>query len=276
VETRYRHTDFAPVRGELPLKPSRASLLGGAPKGMQPPREIVSRPVVSTRTPRKRTPALQDEVPRVHPQTIPEPRYVIPPARRTEDARILRRPARGTEAGPERAPPPRPPRYEEVRKLMPPPPAVILREQATTRGQTTTREQSTGQREIRTVPRPAQPAVVAPPASRPSAPGGVQTPRAPAGSMPPPATTTRSQTTPREQSIERREVRPVPRPVQPAVVAPPASRPAVPGSVQAPRARTEAAPQRGEAREGARERPLPGQPASQTYRGRDRENRDAR
>jgi hypothetical protein len=218
VENRYRHTDFAPVRGELPVKPSRASLSGGAPKGVQPPREIVSRPVVSTRTPRERMPALQDEAPRARTPAVPESRYVIPPARRAEDARTLPRPARGPAAGPERVPPPRPPRYEEVRKSMPPPPAVIPREQATPRGQATTREQSTQQREIRTVPRPAQPAVVAPPASRP----------------------------------------------------------AVPGSVQAPRARTEAAPQRGEAREGARERPLPGQPASQTYRGRDRENRDAR
>ena len=318
VETRYRHTDFAPVRGELPLKPSRASLLGGAPKGMQPPREIVSRPVVSTRTPRKRTPALQDEVPRIHPQTIPEPRYVIPPARRTEDARILPRPARGTEAGPERAPPPRPPRYEEVRKSRPPLPAVIPREQATTRGQATPREQGTEQREIRPVPRPTQPAVVAPPASRPGVPGSVQAPRARTESVPPPPTITSGQTTPREQGTERREARPVPRPVQPAVIAPPASRPSAPaatkrsqttpreqgierrevrpvprlpqpavvappasrpgvsGGVQAPRARTEAAPQRGEARQGARERPLPGQPASQTYRGRDRENRDAR
>ena len=184
----------------------------GAPKGVQPPREIVSRPVVSTRTPRERTPALQDEAPRVRIQAVPESRYVIPPARRAEDARTLPRPARGTEAGPERVPPPRPPRYEEVRKSMPPPPAVIPREQATTRGQSTTREQSTEQREIRTVPRLAQPAVVAPPASRPAVPGSVQSPRARTESVPPPPVTTRGQTTTREQGTERREVRPVPRP----------------------------------------------------------------
>jgi hypothetical protein len=243
---------------------------------VQPPREIVSRPVVSTRMPRERVQPWPDAAPRARTPAVPESRYVIPPTRRAEDARTLPRPARGTEAGPERVPPPRPPRYEEVRKSMPPPPAVIPREQAITRGQSTTREQSTGQREIRTVPRPAQPAVVAPPASRPAVPGSVQSPRARTESMPPPPVTMRGQTTPREQSTERREVGPVPRPPQPAVVAPPASRPAVPGSVQAPRARTEAAPQRGEAREGARERPLPGQPASQTYRGRDRESRDTR
>lgn len=80
VETRYRHTDFATVRGELPLKPSRASLLGGAPKGMQPPPEIVSRPVVSTRTPRERARPWQDEAPRIRSQAVPETRYKIPPA----------------------------------------------------------------------------------------------------------------------------------------------------------------------------------------------------
>jgi hypothetical protein len=45
---------------------------------------------------------------------------------------------------------------------------------------------------------------------------------------------------------------------------------------QAPRVPAEAAPPRGEAQQDKKERPLPGQPASQTYRGRDRENRDAR
>jgi len=278
VENRYRHTDFAPVRGELPIKPSRASLSGGAPKGVQPPREIVSRPVVSTRTPRERMPALQDEAPRARIQAVPESRYVIPPARRAEDARTLPRPARGTEAGPERAPPPRPPRYEEVRKSMPPPPAVIPREQATTtRGPTITREQSTEQREIRTAPRPAQPAVLAPPATRPAVSGSVQSPRVGTESVPAPPVTTRGQTMPREQGPGQREIRPVPRPAQPAVLAPPASRPAVPGSVQqAPRVPAMAAPPRGEVRQGGKERPLPGQPASQTYRGRDRDNRDAR
>ncbi|MHB1186186.1 DUF6600 domain-containing protein [Thiobacillus sp.] len=218
VETRYRQTDLAPARGDLPVKPSRASLSGGAPKGVQPPRAIVSRPVVSTRTPRERTPALQDEAPRVRTQAVPETRYVIPPERRGEDARTLPRPDRGTEAGPERAPPPRPPRYDEVRKSVTPPPAVTPREQATVRSRTTTREQST----------------------------------------------------------VRQEVRPAARPAQPAVVAPPASRPAVPGSVQAPRVRTEATPPREEVQQDKKERPLPGQPASQTYRGRDRDNRDAR
>ncbi|HSJ80435.1 MAG TPA: DUF6600 domain-containing protein, partial [Thiobacillus sp.] len=357
AETRYRHTDFAPVRGEVPLKPSRASLLGGAPKGTQPPREIISRPVVSTRTPREGVRPWQDEAPRVRSLAVPEPRYKVPPARRTEDARIRPRPPFGAETGPERAPPPRPPRYEEIRKsaipreqatvrgqsaireqrmreqgterrevrpvprppqpaeVAPPvvsrpsvparvqtprvrpeavpPPAITPREQATVRSEATIREQrmrerGAERREVRPVPGPGQPAEVAPPVvSRPSVPARVQTPRVRTEAVPAPAITPREQATVRsqptireqrmrEQGTERREIRPVPGPAQPAVLAPPGSRPAVPRSGQGTRTRTETAPIRGEAQQGGKERPLPGQPASRTYRGRDRDNRDAR
>lgn len=217
VETRYRHIDFAPVRGELPVNPVRASLYGGAPKGVQPPREIVTRPVVTTRVPRKQLQPWQDDAPHARPQAVPEPRYVIPPARRTEDARTLARPPFGAEAGPERTPPLRPPRYDEVKKSVTPP-AASMREQATVRTQPTTREQPT----------------------------------------------------------ERRGVQPEARPTPPSVTAPPVARPSAPASVQAPRTRAQDEKERGEARRDEKERPLPGQPASQTYRGRDRDNRDAR
>jgi len=261
MENRYRYTDFAPVRGELPVKPARASLFGGAPRGVAPPQEILSRPVVSTRMPHERTRPWQGEVPRVRPQALPEPRYVIPPARRAEDARTLPRPARGTEAGPERAPQPLPPRYGEVKKPVPPPPPAstrsqgTVRERETVRRQATTREQGPERREARPIQPPA--GAVPPPASRPAVPGGPQTPR------------------------EHTEAAPgrVPAPPQPMAV-PPASagRPTAPAGVQNRRERTEGAPPRGEARQERQDgkaRPLPGQPANQTYRGRDRENRDA-
>ncbi|MCD6706987.1 MAG: FecR family protein [Thiobacillus sp.] len=205
AETRFRHTDFAPVRGELPIKPSRASLVGGAPKGVRPPREIVSRPVVSTRPPRERVQPWPDAPPGAYPPVVPAPRYKVPPARRAEDARIRQRPPFGAETGPERSPPPRSPRYEEIRK------SAIPRAQATVRGQSAIREQGAARREVGPVPRPAPPAVVAPPV---------------------------------------------------------VSRPPVPGRVQDPRTRIESAPLRGEARQGGKERPLPGQPASRTYRAR--------
>jgi len=235
VENRYRHTDFAPVRGELPVKPSRASLFGGAPKGVQPPREIISRPVVLTRTPRERAQPWQDDTPRVRTQPAPQPRYVIPPARRIEDKRALPRPPFGAEAGPERVPLPLPPRYGEVKKPVAPPPVPTrshVRERETERSQLPTREQSTMRREVK----PA---------------------------MPP------------AQAVARSAQRVAP-PVQPAVVAPPAARPSAPASKQTPRTRSETAPARSEVRQDRNERPLPGQPASQTHRGRDRESRDER
>lgn len=257
AETRFRHTDLAPARGDLPVKPSRASLSGGAPRGIEPPREMVTRPVVSTRLPRERVPALQDAAPRVRTQAAPEPRYVVPPTRRAGEVRSPQRPPFGAEAGPERVPPPRPPSYGEVKKMAPQPLPVstrseTTRQQATVRSQPSPREQSTEQRrEVR----PAPPSVAAPPVT-PRSQAGVREPvrRPPA----PPA--------------ERREVRPVP-PVVVAPRSPPVRAPAP--SDQAQRARTEAA-QRGEVRRDEKAQPLPGEPASQTYRGRERDNRDAR
>jgi hypothetical protein len=157
--------------------------------------------VVTTRIPRERTPVLQDAAPRVRTQAAPQSRYVIPPTRRTEDARAVSRPPFGVNVGPERKPEPRPPRYEELRK------------------------------------------------------------------SPPPPVTTRSQATTREQATERRAVQPATRPVQPSTPAPSAGRPAAP-AVQVP-ARPPATPPRGEVQREERARPLPGHPASQTYRGRD-------
>ncbi len=132
VETRYHARDFAPLRGgDVPIKPSRASPYGGASKGVQPPREVISRPVVSTRPPRQ--PAAQPwQAPpsRVAEPKQPQPGYVIPPTPRSTEPRSLQRPPFGADGGPEVTPPPRPPRYGEVRAA---PPPVFTREEATTR-----------------------------------------------------------------------------------------------------------------------------------------------
>jgi hypothetical protein len=117
-EARYRYPDLAPVRGELPVKPSRASLLGGAPKGVPPPKDVVARTVVSTRAPRERLPDWQDDATRLRTRDVTESRYVVPPLRR-DDARTPQRPPFGVEAGPERPPPPAPPRYREPKKTVP-------------------------------------------------------------------------------------------------------------------------------------------------------------
>ncbi len=123
-EDRFRSTDYAPVRGgELPIKPSRESLYGGAPRGIQPPQGIVSRPVVSIEKPRQ--PAVQPwqkPAPGTAPQKLPEVIYMVPPARGGhEEKRFLSRPPFGSEAGPELTPPPKPPRYDDVKRSMPRP-----------------------------------------------------------------------------------------------------------------------------------------------------------
>jgi hypothetical protein len=90
--------------------------------------------------------------------------------------------------------------------------------------------------------------------------------------------TVRSQPSPREQGAEREDVRATTRPVlPPAAMPPPPSRQAPAATrqegVRTERPRTETAPGRGDVRQDRRPQPLPGQPANQTYKGRDQESR---
>ncbi|MEQ1593239.1 MAG: DUF6600 domain-containing protein [Thiobacillaceae bacterium] len=173
VENHYRSTDFAPVRGELPVKPSRASLLGGAPRGMQPPREIVARPVVSTHVARPRATILQDVTSRIRTPAAPDSRNVtVQPVRRAEEPRTFQRPPFGTDAGPERMPPPLPPRYGEIRRNEVGQPATPPA--AAPRSQAVIREQNTRRRETRSMTQPGQPPVGAPPSGRVTAPDSAQ------------------------------------------------------------------------------------------------------
>ncbi|MFN3543275.1 MAG: DUF6600 domain-containing protein [Thiobacillus sp.] len=212
VETRLRPNELAPARSDLPIRPTRVSLTGGAPKGIEPPRELVARPVVSTRAPREVRPALEDGAPRVRTQAIPESRVVVPPVRQADPRRMPERPPFGEEGGPERAPAPRPPRYEDIRRV--PEPMPPSREPAT----------------VRTTPAVRQPA-----------------PREPVRAMPEP--------------LLQRE-----RPGAPQVAPPREPRPAP----QREEIRRE---EREEIRREERVRPLPGQPANQIFRGRERDNR---
>jgi len=165
AETRYRHEEFAPLRGEIPVKPSRESLLGGAPKATQPPRDVLTRPVVTTRPPRERALPWKDEPARVRTEPAPESRYVKPPSRREMDEPGLPRPPFGAQAGPERTPSPPPPRLKELKSPAAPPPP------STTRTPGPTREEDAVRREAPAAPRPVQaPAAIPPqpqvPASR--------------------------------------------------------------------------------------------------------------
>lgn len=127
-ETRFNHTHFTTVRGDLPIKPSRHNLIGGAPKGVQPPRNIFTRPLVSTRMPREKRLPWQEvapQAPHARGPAMPEPRLVKPPPRRDKDAHAPPRPPfgplSGPQAGPERAPLPLPPRLGDVRTPAPVP-----------------------------------------------------------------------------------------------------------------------------------------------------------
>jgi hypothetical protein len=114
------------IRGALPVKPNPASLVAGAPKGVRPPEQILSRRVVATRRPQEARLPWRSEAPRPVAKAA-EPRYVPAPKRSTT---ALRRPEFGTQTGPERerAPLPRP--FEERgRAAAPATPPASLREQ---------------------------------------------------------------------------------------------------------------------------------------------------
>jgi hypothetical protein len=202
AETRYRHEEFAPVRGEMPLKPTRESLLGGAPRAAQPPRDVVTRPVVATRPPRERTLPWQEEKPRVQPQAAPASRYVKPPARREEDRPAPQRPPFGAEAGPERTPPPPSPRLREVAgpaPTQPSPRTPPARVPSTAPQQPTMRKEpaAAAPQPKPPVMAPAQPTRPAPVAQPPSV------PRAPAQTAP-------------QRAETRQESKPQPLPGKPA------------------------------------------------------------
>ncbi|HMM46834.1 MAG TPA: FecR domain-containing protein [Thiobacillaceae bacterium] len=127
-ENRLRQVDLAPVRGALPISPSRANLHGGARAADSPPRELVTRPVVSTRVPRERS--FPDAMPRPRMEARPDAHYVIPPTGRAVDTRRLARPPLGVDAGPERLPLPPSRRYDELRRFEAMPPASAARESA--------------------------------------------------------------------------------------------------------------------------------------------------
>lgn len=118
-----RPENFTPALGGLPIKPSRASLNGGAPAGVQPPRDVIARPVVASRRARERPLPWQNEAARQQPQPGPVSRYVNPPSHRDQEINTPPRPPFGPQAGPERKPLPLPPRFSEVRTAQPPAPS---------------------------------------------------------------------------------------------------------------------------------------------------------
>ncbi len=159
AEPRYRQEEFVPVRDELPVKPVRESLFGGASKSARPPREVAARPVVTTRPPPERTLPWQTDKPRAQPQAVPQ-KYLTPPRPEEAGRQPAQRPPFGAEAGPERAPLPQPPRWKEMGVRAPVTPAA------------------------RRPAAPASSSAPRPPAA--AAPGGSAPPARPAGALPAP------------------------------------------------------------------------------------------
>jgi hypothetical protein len=95
------------IRGALPMKPNSSNLVSDALRGLRPPEQVISRPVIATRHPqeiklpwRTDAPTSVDVVQRYVP--APKPSVVE-----------LRRPVIGTETGPERARPQLPQPYKD-------------------------------------------------------------------------------------------------------------------------------------------------------------------
>jgi hypothetical protein len=105
--------DLERVRGALPVKPGPASLVAGYRKGIRPPENVLSRPVVSTRPPSESRLPWRTETPRAEKKTAPEQRYVEVPKRPSSD---LPRPEFGAQTGAERATPPSQPSFRERRR----------------------------------------------------------------------------------------------------------------------------------------------------------------
>jgi hypothetical protein len=223
-----RREDFTPIHGDLPIKPSRLSLTGGASAGLHPPREFATRPVVASRPARERPLPWQTSGPRPLPdQAIPAPRLVKLPARSDQQTNTLPRPPFGPQAGAERKPLPPPPRLGEVRNAPPPAP------QASTPGPLPNRKPDSPQRGIERLP--AHPASPAPP---PALGQGRPAPQAAHPAAPPAATSA---------------------PPDGRQVVPPAQR------ERAERGRPAQLPPADAGKQDAGAQSLPGTPANQTY-----------
>jgi hypothetical protein len=122
--------ELAHLRGALPVKPGPASLVAGAHKGVRPPENLLSRPVVSTRPPSEARLPWRTEAARTERKTAPEQRYVEMPKSPSND---LPRPEFGAQTGAERATPPLQPRFKERRReAEPAAPGNVIRERTQT------------------------------------------------------------------------------------------------------------------------------------------------
>lgn len=108
--TDLKKQNFAPIRGALPVKPEAISLAPSERKGIRPPDNILSRPVVATRAPHEAKVPWRTEAAKPVGKDTPEKRFVIVPKQRAENAA---RPEFGAQTGEERALPPQQQRFKD-------------------------------------------------------------------------------------------------------------------------------------------------------------------
>jgi hypothetical protein len=233
AEARIRQIDtrrLEPVRGAVDLRPDRASFQAGAGHGVRPPATVLARPVVATRAPVTRA------LPHEPEGRGPAPR-IVPAPRPGEGRETVSRPPLG-QSGPERARPPRPPRFDNDRRPDATVPPAARAPQPT--GQPHGHDQERA-------PRPAaQRAPAAPAAATPPRPA--EPPRAP--------DSPRGADAPRPTAPPRATPPPSPAAQRPAPSAPPA-RAAERPAAREPRAESPRQPARN----------LPGEPANRLYPG---------
>jgi hypothetical protein len=103
-----------PIHGDLPVKPSPASLVPAAGRGVRPPERVIQRRVVGTRPPHDPAPDLRSAGLKPGPtRGAPESRLVTPP-RHTQEVLSSPRPPFGPSKAPERVRPSLPPRFHET------------------------------------------------------------------------------------------------------------------------------------------------------------------
>jgi len=247
--TRVDVQHLEPIRGALPMRPDRASLVPATGRAARPPEAAFTRRVVVTRAPHDTIGSLREQGLNVSPAvSAPAPR-VVPRPQRPAAGVAAERPPFGEHGTAERRRPALPPRFERSR---PGAPAQQMRRMPA---------------EAEPRPAGAPPAPVAPAQRENVAPHAPAQPHIPAGEHQPPAAMGR------EAPAVRAPVAPAPvapAPVAPAPVAPAPQRlvPQAPPArheppMQAPRREPEVqAPRREAPRES---RQLPGEPANRMY-----------
>lgn len=266
--TREKPQNLVQVRGALPVQPDPVSLVAGAPKGIHPPDQVVSRPVVAVHRPPETKLPWRVEKPLA--PAVSQPRLVQTQPAAGNDSR---RPQFGTQTGPERLRPPLPPKYERQQRPVEaaaaapahagpsPPEARAPRTDVRVAPAPNAAEPGNVRRDMGLQPPPARPEIEKPPMMRHEPSRQVPAPQSSRSfeNQPPPMAPPHSERRfePQPAPHSERRFEPQPAPMQPHMAPPQAEHPRE---------------QHVERLEQPRET-LPGKPANQTFRKHGQQNK---